>query len=547
MSPVVHSRPSNLIVVLPPPLALHPHFSAVYLGLADLPPPPYFSVNSNHGRRRNTTAAQATSTNGAAAPKEKQQIVKPDKPDEDKYKEELAKLEKEHTAARRSWKITDDGQNACKAKLDLAKPNNKDSPNAKRQQELKTELNAIRQSQQGNKSGRNAIFEKIKKLDEQLKQQLNELKTAKGKSNYKSAEDVDQEIARLQKQVDTGMMKLVDEKKALAEISALNKAKKNFSGFDSQQKKIDDIKAQIAEQKKLLDDPENKALSDKSLREETDKARAVQQEKYQARKELKDNYFQQLRAFKDYEFQARKIRNEKRRLEQIQYVASKRKETAAKRLEEASAPAYGDEIIACEGLIRHFDPSALPPKETTAASKFAASAQRTVDDSGLKGTRISKKDTEEESYFAGTGGKKGKKGKKGGAAAAPGKFNLNIGIIEELAKVGVDPPSNQEEVPATVEKLQAKLKHWKEDQDRKTKENIAKAQKEIDRLEAEEAEEDAANGSTDAARKPAQKNQAVNGSASAEAEHDQEKDAAADAADDLKKASIEDKETAADA
>jgi hypothetical protein len=289
------------------------------------------------------------------------------------------------------------------------------------------------------------------------------------------------------------MMKLVDEKKALAEISALNKAKKNFSGFDSQQKKIDDIKAQIAEQKKLLDDPENKALSDKytklqteldglkaeqdeafknlrSLREETDKARAVQQEKYQARKELKDNYFQQLRAFKDYEFQARKIRNEKRRLEQIQYVASKRKETAAKRLEEASAPAYGDEIIACEGLIRHFDPSALPPKETTAASKFAASAQRTVDDSGLKGTRISKKDTEEESYFAGTGGKKGKKGKKGGAAAAPGKFNLNIGIIEELAKVGVDPPSNQEEVPATVEKLQAKLKHWKEDQDRKTKE-----------------------------------------------------------------------------
>ncbi|CAG5184580.1 uncharacterized protein ALTATR162_LOCUS10980 [Alternaria atra] len=508
-------------------------------------------------------AAQATSTNGAAAPKEKQQIVKPDKPDEDKYKEELAKLEKEHAAAQEKL-------NACKAKLDLAKPNNKDSPNAKRQQELKTELNAIRQSQQGNKSGRNAIFEKIKKLDEQLKQQLNELKTAKGKSNYKSAEDVDQEIARLQKQVDTGMMKLVDEKKALAEISALNKARKNFSGFDNQQKKIDDIKAQIAEQKKLLDDPENKALSDKytklqteldglkaeqdeafknlrSLREETDKARAVQQEKYQARKELKDNYFQQLRAFKNYEFEARKVRAEKRRLEQLQYVAGKRKETAAKRLEEASTPAYGDEIIACEGLIRHFDPSALPPKETTAASKFAASAQRTVDDSGLKGTRISKKDTEEESYFAGTGGKKGKKGKKGGAASTPGKFNLNMGIIEELAKVGVEAPSSQEDVPATVEKLKAKLAHWKEDQDRKTKENIAKAQKEIDRLEAEEAEEDAANGNTDAARKPAQKNQAVNGNASAEAELDQEKDAAADAADDLKKASIEDKETAADA
>ncbi|CAE6999841.1 hypothetical protein P3342_001096 [Pyrenophora teres f. teres] len=506
-------------------------------------------------------AAAAAATNGAA-PQSKQPVVKPDKPDEDKYKEELAKLEKEHAAAQEEL-------NACKAKLDLAKPNNKDSPNGKRQQELKTELNAIRQTQQGNKSGRNAIFEKIKKLDEQLKQQFNELKTAKGKSNYKSVEDVDQEIARLQKQVDGGMMKLVDEKKALAEISSLNKARKNFSGFDVQQKKIDDIKAQIAEQKKLLDDPENKALSDKytklqteldelkaeqdeafknlrTLREQTDKARAKQQEKYNARKELKDAYFQQLRAYKSYESEARKIRFEKKRIEQLQYVASKRKAAASQRLEEASAPAYGDEIIATEGLIRHFDPSALPPKETTAASKFAASAQRTVDDSGLKGTRISKKDTEEESYFAGTGGKKGKKGKKGGASAAPAKFNLNIGIIEELAKVGVDPPSSQDEVPATVEKLKAKLAHWKEDQDRKTKENIAKAQKEIDRLEAEEAEEDA-NGTTDAARKPAQKNQAVNGSASAEAELEQEKDAAADAAADLKKATLEDKEDAADA
>jgi chromosome segregation ATPase len=351
-------------------------------------------------------------------------------------------------------------------------------------------LNAIRQAQQGNKSGRNAVFEQIKKLDEQLKSRLNELKTSKGKLNYKSVEDVDQEIARLQKQVDGGMMKLVDEKKALSDISNLNKARKQFSGFEGQQKDIDAIKAKIAEQKKQLDDPEQKALSEKytalqteldglkgeqdeafknlkALREETDKARAEQQAKYQARKELKDVYYQQKRAFQEYDFQARKVRNEKRRQEQLQYVAGKRKEAASKRLEEASAPAYQDEIFATEGLIRHFDPSALPPKETTAASKFAASNQRTVEASDFKGTRISKKDTEEESYFMGSGGKKGKKGKK---APAENKFNLNMGIIEELAKVGLDAPSSQADVPATVEKLQEKLKFWKGDQDRKTKE-----------------------------------------------------------------------------
>ena len=60
-------------------------------------------------------------------------------------------------------------QNAAKAKLDNARPNNKDSPNALRQQELKTELTKIRQTQQGQKSSRTAILDKVKRLDEQLK------------------------------------------------------------------------------------------------------------------------------------------------------------------------------------------------------------------------------------------------------------------------------------------------------------------------------------------------------------------------------------------
>lgn len=353
-------------------------------------------------------------------------------------------------------------------------------------------MNEIRQTQQGFKTSRNAVHDKLKRLDEQIKSRVAELKASKGKIQYKNTDEIDREIARLQKGVDSGTMKLVDEKKALSDISSLNKARKNFSGFDAQQKAIDDLKAQYTEQKKLLDDPEQKAISQKynelqseldglkkeqdeaftnlkGLRENTDKARAEQQEKWQALKDFKDTYYQQKRAFADYDYQARKARQERKRQEQIEWQANKRKETAAKRLEEASAPAYQDEILACEGLIRHFDPSALPAKETTSTSKFAASAQRTVGESEFKGTRISKKDNDEESYFVGTGGKKGKKGKKA-PAAAESKFNLNIGIIEELAKVGVDAPSSQADVPGTVEKLKEKLTHWKSDQDRKTKE-----------------------------------------------------------------------------
>ena len=76
----------------------------------------------------------------------------------------------------------------------------------------------------------------------------------------------------------------------------------------------------------------------------------------------------------------------------------------------------------------------------------------------------------------GGGGKKGKRGKKGGMTGSPapstpteGKFNLSIGVIEELAKINMEPPMNQAGVPEVVEKLKARRDHWKMDQDKKTK------------------------------------------------------------------------------
>ena len=79
--------------------------------------------------------------------------------------------------------------------------------------------------------------------------------------------------------------------------------------------------------------------------------------------------------------------------------------------------------------------------------------------------------------------------------------------------------------------------------------NIAKAQAEIDRLEAEAIEQSnstpAPSSNTrrthDSAKKPASANQSTDGNVSALAELSQEKDAEADVAQDLEKASIEDK------
>ena len=316
--------------------------------------------------------------------------------------------------------------------------------------------------------------------------------------SFKSVEDVDREIQRLEKQVDTGTMKLVDEKKALAEISSLRKQRKGFAGFDEAQKGIDDVKSQIADLRKTLDNPEAKALSQKydeitqelasikaeqdkaysslsSLRDERSKLHDDQQKKYSAMRDIKDQYHKARMAYRDHEQEQYKIRQERQKAEREAYQKEKRRKIAEKKLEEASEPAYMDEILTAEGLIRYFDPSSPEAaKSLRGPSGFAAEAQRSVDDSGIKGTKLSKKDENEDMYFMGTGGKKGKKGKKNGAAGdstpTEGKFNLTMGVIEELAKVIIEPPMNQAGVPAVVEKLKEKRDQWKRDQEKKTKE-----------------------------------------------------------------------------
>lgn len=423
---------------------------------------------------------------------------------------------------RRSWSVstvilltvlvqllTSDGssqQNQIKSKIESAKPNNQDSPAGKRRKELLAELSTIRQKQQGFKSSRTSVQEKLNTLDSTLKARMAELNNSRSKIAFKNVDEIDKEIARLEKQVDSGNMRLVDEKKALADISNLRKQRKNFAGLDDGQKTIDDLKAQISELKKTLDNPEARALSDKyteiqkeldsikaeqdgafknlnSLRDERTRLHEEQSKKYAAIREIKDAYYKQRKAFKEYEDEAWRIKRERQKAERDVFDRERKKKIADQKLEEASRLAYTDEIITAQGLIRHFDPSydfsalGLDDGKRTAASAFRAEVGRTVDDSNIKGFKVVKKDEREDDYFVGSGGKKGKKGRKNNTSGSPapttpaeGKFNLSFGVIEDFAKVKVDQPMSQADVPSVIEKLAAKITDWKKNQAAKTQE-----------------------------------------------------------------------------
>jgi uncharacterized coiled-coil DUF342 family protein len=377
--------------------------------------------------------------------------------------------------------------------LDLAKPNSKDSPAGKRRAELLAELKEIREKQGAGKAGRNKVFDEIKNEDNKLKDLIAAQKVARSRVSFKNVEEVDREIARLETQVNGGMMKLVDEKKALAEVSNLRKQRKGFAGFDDAQKQIDEKKAKLKALRDSLDDPESKALSEKynkiqaeldtikaeqdkahqnldSLHDQRKKLQAEQQEKYAAIKKVKDDYYQQNRAVQKYEFEARQRIRERKKAEQENYQKEKRKERAQQLLAEASDKAYLDEIRRAESLLRFLDPSYSAEKAPLQApSQFQATAQRKVDDSGLKGMKVVRK--EEEDYFAGTGGKKNKKNKKAAGTTetpAAGKYSCPPSVMEDCAAMGINPPMSASDIPSVREQVKEKLDFWKKDQDAQT-------------------------------------------------------------------------------
>ncbi|KAI1915464.1 multicopy suppressor of BFA (Brefeldin A) [Ophidiomyces ophidiicola] len=491
-------------------------------------------------------------------PEKSDKTARPEKPNEDAYKINLAKAEKELASAQQQLE-------AVKSKIDLATPHNQDSPVAKKQQELRSQLAAIRQQQQGFKASRTSLQEKINALDSSIKSRITEQKAARGRVGFKSVEDLDREIQRLEKEVDSGTMKLVDERKALAEVSSLRKQRKGFSGFEESQKHIDDLKTQLTGLKKGLDNPEQKALSEKytSIQKELDEIKAEQdgvfknikslrdersqlqgqvQKARTSLREIKDTYYHARKAYREFEQEMERNRRERHRAEREKYERERKKKIADKKLEEASRPAYTDEIITAQGLIRHFDPSydlsslGLDDEKKMQSGGFRAEIGRTVDSSDIKGVRVVRKEDRDDDYFIGGGGKKNKKGRKVAATNdAKSQFNLSFGVIEELARVKVDPPMNQSDVPSVIEKLVEKLQDWKKNQAAKTEENIKKAKEELAKLE----QDDVTNGSTDHAKKPALQNAGVNGHVSAEAELRQENDAVADAAQELQEAKLE--------
>jgi len=95
-----------------------------------------------------------------------------------------------------------------------------------------------------------------------LTRQADEIKGQRDKAPFKNVGEIDAQIRKLESQIESGGVKLVEEKRMIQEISNLRRARKTVEGFSAQQDGIEADKKKADELRKQLDelDPKRKAL-----------------------------------------------------------------------------------------------------------------------------------------------------------------------------------------------------------------------------------------------------------------------------------------------
>ncbi|KAL7424948.1 multicopy suppressor of BFA (Brefeldin A) [Cryptotrichosporon argae] len=452
---------------------------------------------------------------GTAAPKKGGAAAGEDrvsKPDQAKYNAEQDALNKQ---------IAD-----VKAKLDAVRsrialsqaPGGND-----RRSQIKAELDGLRSEQSKFKADRGKLFDELRRLQESVSKKIEAAKAARGKVAFKSVADVEARIGELEAQVESGRLKLVDEKKALAEITNLKRARRTLETTGSADDAIAEDKKRIEDVRAQLDDPEAKKVADKydALKKELDALNEEGNKAYEERNKLYDERNALSSQLDDIYGQKRELAQKHRddgdkywaqvhadrAAKQERYKADKAKEDAARKAEEiarlreeAKAPAYAAEMEDCRILIGYFTGKTGGDVETN-ASKAANGAGAGVTgvkeleirkvESDFEGMQLKKKGGDDElaGFFGGSKKKKGGNGGKksatpsGTQTPAADAVNLPMGLLSALLTLGIPPPSGKDDVARVVSDIETKKAWYEANSAAKTKAEIERVEKLVAKMQ----------------------------------------------------------------
>ncbi|KAJ2508761.1 multicopy suppressor of BFA (Brefeldin A) [Coemansia sp. RSA 2052] len=454
------------------------------------------------------------STAAAAASAKK---ARPARPDFDQHKQELSAIDAEIDKLRKN-------QDAVRDKLN--KTDTRKGPQADKRSKTLGRLQEIRTEQAELRKSRGKVFDRQAVLTASIGKKTAELKVQQSKLTYKTLDEIDEAIAKGEKQIESGSLKIVDERRLSNDISALRRARKLVEQASKLQKAIDAEVAELAEIDAQLADTNAQALSEEfeRLQGELDALKASQDQGQQQRsglfneradvlksldqvwekkRALQDEHRRQNNEYYQWQQEERKRRIIEEKQQRIQEQRERRLAIAQEQREEAEAPAFADEISGCDSLIIYL--SGILPSAAGACVKPESSSRSSTPASGARDADASthipagmvavKKTTVEESYFAGTGAARGKKkptrkDKRVDALKHP------LAVAERFLELQVDIPTTSASIAETIERLNARRKHFVETQATATAENKRKAEEKIAKLMAElDVDEKIANGS----------------------------------------------------
>merc|ERR1719357_1442842 len=359
-----------------------------------------------------------------------------------------------------------------------------------------------------------------KQEGQEMKQSLQKMKKSIG---YTDEKDIDERIASIEFKMWTDTNSLKAEKEMLKEIAELKKNRpkvsklgqmeqslanhdvggghrQNLAQINEEMNLYRDGKRQVQDKMTALMDERKGQLGDlPTIIEERDAIGKQIAEKVKERNELRAAFRQKEREFNQHIAEQRQIRAakaaEERKARDAEYDKTRRMRQAEKLDEQP----HLQEMTLIEQTIL-FCKSLTQTKEAEEKKE-----QREIQHDLKDGMEVlAKKEDREEFYFVPTAKKKGKsknKGGKEGGSSRPIKHNAETFRLFDQLKL--DAPITTDDVPATLEKLEAqlemykeKVKEWEEKRDEMKRKILEGAAEEEAK---EEAQEEAKEGAKEAA------------------------------------------------
>jgi uncharacterized coiled-coil DUF342 family protein len=337
------------------------------------------------------------------------------------------------------------------------------------------------------KEAKDAIRNSLNASNQEAKDAKRDLSRMQNQMKYQNVTEIDEAIAELEAKQRHESMTLQQEKKLLEQIKQLKKDKSkvkdlavnvalkerevgNMADNDSSatmKEKLDTIKremdAHFQEKQKISDQldelkkqREEKTGDVKDLYEKRDELNKKSAELKKEQDALWQDFNDRNQAFKTYMREVRAQRQMKRDQEREAWDKQKEQERRQREVEKLDEMPHQHEMTLIEQTIK-FCKSFQPKQDTAQEEK----KETTYDNPDTHVVLKSKGDREEEYFFAPTKAKQ-KKGKKASEGASTKSIKHNAETFKLFSELKLDTPVTTDDIPKTLEKLEAELEKYKE-------------------------------------------------------------------------------------